>query len=177
MWTTHNRSSVLFALTMTSLPIMVAGDVNCSVTQHIKFLCKEGERASRFPLPPSVTVWGRSAFHVLVFPWCQSFKDGHEPISNTLRAERPATAVNQGPLSVDFLLKRKQYVQPTTVIYSKINLNPFGTKGSGWLFKRVVFHSNAHPHSVRAAGEVLGELGWELLVHPPCIPEFFKPTF
>jgi hypothetical protein len=128
MWTTHNRSSVLFALTVHH------GGWWCellSYTAH-KIFVQRRRKGIRFPLPPSVTVWGRSAFHVLVFPWCQSFKDGHEPISNMPHAEHPATAVNQGPLSVDFLLKRKQYVQPT-VIYWKINLNPLRTKGSDCL--------------------------------------------
>jgi hypothetical protein len=47
MWATHNGSSVLFALTMASLSIKPAGDVQSSVEQRIiKFFCDEGEKSA-----------------------------------------------------------------------------------------------------------------------------------
>jgi hypothetical protein len=47
MLATHNKSSVLLALTVTSLSIMASGDAQSSVAQRllIKFLCNEGEKA------------------------------------------------------------------------------------------------------------------------------------
>jgi hypothetical protein len=48
MLATHNRSSVLFALTVTNLYVMAAGDVPSSVAQrrNIKFLFNKGEKAA-----------------------------------------------------------------------------------------------------------------------------------
>jgi hypothetical protein len=106
MQATHNRSIDLFALTVASLYILVAGDTPSSATQYtiIKCLCNEGEMISiiafSYPL-------GKNAFHVLL---CSNgagqFKDGCEHEFNMPHAWRPATAVNQGPVCVDFLLER-----------------------------------------------------------------------
>jgi hypothetical protein len=48
LWTTHDGNSVLFAVTVTILSVMVAGDVSGSVAQHItiKILCNEDEKAA-----------------------------------------------------------------------------------------------------------------------------------
>jgi hypothetical protein len=106
MWATHNRSNILFALTVTSLSSMAAGDVPSSVAQCmvIKFFCNEGERAADIYHCLQFQFGENCLSCSSAFPWCQSFKDGHEPVSNMLHAWCHTTAVNQGPVCVDFLL-------------------------------------------------------------------------
>jgi hypothetical protein len=50
---------------------------------------------------------GKSAFTFFCVPMVQSFKDSRESASNMPPAERPATALNQGPACVDLLSQTK----------------------------------------------------------------------
>jgi transposase len=46
------------------------------------------------------------------------------------------------------------------------------TKRYGRLSKgAIIVHDKARPHSAQAAGDVLDELGWEVLPHPPYSPD------